>query len=527
MPMVGVEAPAGKSFRRYAYAIAFLLIVLVGAALRTYDLSSVPTELIVDEIDLYNSAHSLATTGHDLDGSQLPFLYSPFTRNPPMYAIVGYPATLVLGKNAFGWRFAAVLFGLATIVLAFGIVLELTGRRDIAIVAAALVAAQPIFVQFSRVGWEPASELPFLLAGLYVLLRALNRTPAFKGFALSALLLALTCYTYMAGWFYAVVLAGAALAFHARRFFSSQVMMKLAGACAIWLLVAGPALWMLFFDPLTSGKTGRIATFAHGISRESLQVFAVNYAAHFNWAYLATTGDPQSGTTWRYLNGFGAFYWWVIGFAAIGVLCAWRYVRARWMFGWLCAWLALYPLGGALTNDGVPNAPRTLAGAPVFCILAAIGFAFLLDRTTALRSPLIRLVARSFVYAGAAAALASSVILFAGFYFTRYVHMNSNAWDSGTRAMFAAVRAQAPNYRRVCFSVRPAWYGIDAYTRFYLEGVPIETIENVADPACYLPSTLLVTDTDHPVKRPGFAKVTIVSDIDGSPFAVIQARGHL
>ena len=500
---------------RYGYAIALALIVLVGAALRTYDLSSVPTELIVDEIDLYNSAHSIVLTGHDLDGSQLPFLYSSFTRNPPMYAIAGYASTMVLGKNAFGWRFPAALFGVTAIVFLFGIVLEATGRRDVALFAAALLATQPIFIQFSRVGWEPASELPFLLAGLYVLLRGLNRSMTFKDGALAALLLALTCYTYMAGWFYSVVLGGGAIALNLRRFFQPLALLKLAGACVIWLLVAAPALWMLFFDPLTGGKIGRIATFGHGLTPETLRVFASNYAAHFRWAYLVTSGDPIAGVTWRYLNGFGALYWWVVPLAIIGAVCALSYVRARWIAVWLYLWLLAYPLGGALTNDGAPNAPRTLAGAPVMCILGAIGLAVLIDRAARLRPA---------VYVAAALALASSLALFVTFYFTRYVHMNSNAWDSGTRAMFAAVRAQAPRYERVCFSVRPAWYGIDAYTRFYLDGVPIRTIDNVEDPDCFLPSTLLVTDNDHPVSRSGFKKLTMIDDVDGSPFAMIQAR---
>ena len=64
---------------------------------------SVPTELVVDEIDLYNSAHSIATTGHDIDGTLLPFLDSAFTRNPPVYAIAGYASSLAFGKTPFGF----------------------------------------------------------------------------------------------------------------------------------------------------------------------------------------------------------------------------------------------------------------------------------------------------------------------------------------------------------------------------------------------------------------------------------------
>jgi 4-amino-4-deoxy-L-arabinose transferase-like glycosyltransferase len=505
--------------RRYAYFIALVLVVLLGAGLRLYSLSTVPTELIVDELDLYNSAQSIATTGHDIDGTLKPFLYSQFTRNPPMYGLAGYASSLVLGKNAFGLRFPAALFGIAAILLTYAIVLELTRRRDAAIVAAFLVAVQPIFIQFSRIAWEPSSELPFLLGGLYLLLLAFRRDDgvSFKHLACGMVLLALTCYTYMAGWFYAVVLGGPILALNARRLRSWKTAAIIGAGCAIWLILSAPALDMLFFDPLTASRTGRVSTFSSRISLASLGTFAMNYLAQFRWSYLVTSGDPKPGVTWRYLNGFGAFYWFVIPLAAIGIVTAFRYVREKWQVYWLWLWLLAYPLGGALTNDGggAPNAPRTLAGAPVFCVLAALGLTYLGERS------------RKLVLGAFAAAAGTSGVLFCSFYFTRYVHVNSNAWDSGTRAMFADVRAHAYAYDRVCFSVRQAWYGIDTYIRFYLDDMAIEKIDNVDEPACFLPGTMLVTDPDRPVDRRGFTTIARVTDVDGSKFAVIRARPRL
>lgn len=508
-------------------------IVLLGAALRLYHLATVPTQLIVDELDLYNSAHSIAMTGHDVDGTLLPFFYSKFTRNPPVYAIAGYVSSMVFGKTAFALRFPAVLFGLAAIVLIYGIVVELTRRRDIALVAALLQATQPIFIQFSRIAWEPASELPFLLAGLFALLRAFRRADesriapvhtSFRWLMLAAFLLGITSYTYMAGWFYAVVLGGSVIALNMRGFTSRLECAKIVGACVLWLLVSAPALWMFFFDPLTASRTAQIATFAHGISFETLRVFARNYFSHFRWSYLVTTGDPQPGITWRYLNGFGAFFWWTVPLAVLGLVYGLRYIRTTWGRVWVWIWLAAYPLGGALTNQGAPNAPRTLAGTPVLCIAASLGFAFLLDRAASLRNARAARTAKIVVCGFFAGAAAVSIVLFSQFYFTRYVHLNSNAWDSGTRAMFAAVRRHSPRHNRVCFSVRPASYGINTYVRFYLDDISITEIDNVSDPACFLPGTLLVTDSNHSMKRPGFRTIARISDVDGAPFAVIMSR---
>src|SRR5271156_5024033 len=128
---------------------ALLAILLLGLALRVYNVSGNPPELIVDELDLYNSAQSFALTGHDVDGSRLPFLWCSFTRNPPMYALAGYISSLIFGNGPFGLRFPAVIFGLIAIALMYFITLELTRRRDIALLCALFSATQPIFIHFS------------------------------------------------------------------------------------------------------------------------------------------------------------------------------------------------------------------------------------------------------------------------------------------------------------------------------------------------------------------------------------------
>jgi len=54
---------------RKIVVVLLAAILCLGAALRLYHLSTVPTELIADELDIYNSVASIVTTGHDVDGS--------------------------------------------------------------------------------------------------------------------------------------------------------------------------------------------------------------------------------------------------------------------------------------------------------------------------------------------------------------------------------------------------------------------------------------------------------------------------
>jgi 4-amino-4-deoxy-L-arabinose transferase-like glycosyltransferase len=511
-------------FRWDAHLWGIVAIAVLAAALRLYHLGSVPTELVADEVDLYNSAHSIVTTGHDVDGSLEPFLASMFTRNPPMYAVFSYGSSLVFGKSAFALRLPAALMGVAAVILIYLIALELTRRRDVALVAALIQATQPIFVHFSRIAWEPSSELPFLLGGLYLLLRALRPTSGARWLFGAAVTFGLACYTYLAAWFYTVVLAGALVLAGHERFRTTSDRVRLIVALVLWIAIAIPAFSMIFGDSMTVGRTQRMETFANGVSWQSLGVFVHNYLAQFRWSYLVTTGDPQPGTSWRYLVEFGAFYWWVVPLALIGAFASARYIATRWGRLWLYVWLVAYPLGGALTTDGVPNAPRTLAGAPVFCILAAIGFVQLRDALAHLRTQRARALAVPALYALFSVCVATSTLLFSVGYFTRYVHVYPNAWDSGTRATFSYIITHEARYDRVCISIYPAWYNLETYVRFYLSGTRVPVIEDTTDIRCDLPGTLMVNDDDHTTLRPGFVRLTMIRDLDRNPFTVISAR---
>src|SRR3979411_2199256 len=154
--------------------IALVLIVMLGAGLRLYNLAVNPIELFGEEIDSYLSVRSIVTTGRDVDGTLKPLLATLWGRQGPMSGIGGYLSSLAFGNGAFGLRFPAVLFGIVSIALLYGIALMLTKRRDVALTAALLLASAPLFIHFSRVGWITDSMLPFLLGGCDALLRAFD-----------------------------------------------------------------------------------------------------------------------------------------------------------------------------------------------------------------------------------------------------------------------------------------------------------------------------------------------------------------
>jgi len=465
---------------------------------------------------LYVSADSIVHKGVDVDGTLQPFVYSRLGRNPPVYAVAGYLTTLVFGNNPLGWRLPAALFGIALVWLTFAMGKLITRRDDIALIAAALAAIVPIEIHFSRIGWEPASMTPILMGGLYVLLRAIDdarRTEAplsVPRVMLAALLLALTTYTYPAGFFYAAVLTATIVLANIGLLRRATNRAAAFAAFAVALAFASPALLMLWTDSHTSSRMLYIATFGAGITSASLGVFFTNYALHFGWPYLFATGSPEA----RYLNGHGELYWWLAPLGVFGILYLRRYVREPRMLAFLIVWLLAYPLGGALTNDVPPTATRTLAGVPALLILCAIGL-----RALDGLAPLFK--ARSALFTRvltAAMTVAACVSLFSflGYYYVVYPRTSATAWESGNVGVFDFVRAQGSKYDRVCF-MNFNYFHIDTLVRYYLSDVKFKVFKDMNEQQCSLPKTLLLSTS--PLNHAGFTQIEAFPAVDGSTYA--------
>jgi len=494
--------------------VALILILMLGAGLRFYNLAVNPPELFGEEIDTYLSVRSIVTTGKDVDGSLQPFLATPYERHGPIYGIAGYLSSLVFGNGAFGLRFPAAAFGIVVIALLYGIAIELTKRRDIALTTALFTAIGPLFIHFSRIGWITDSMLPVLLGGLYALLRALDPDKADRPLTVRRLLpatvlLAAATYTYHAAWFYVLVLGGSLIILNFSRFRSIPARV-LFTTVLLWGALAAPAFWELGFDPATNFRF-------HDATTKSFLEFMSTYIGCFSWHYLVSVGMGDQPFVLRELTGFGGFYWWMVLLMVIGLIGARSALRTRWMLAWIWIWLVTYPLGAAFMDDG-PNAGRTLAGAPVLCIFAALGLATLLDRAKLFGSRRDLLALRGFFLVN----VAISTVWFCTFYFGAYPRLTAKAWESGTETLFELVRAYEPDYTRLC--IGPFWIGTkDTYLRYYVGKLLIERFDNIDNPACFKPGTLLVSPSDI-APRPHFAPIAAVLGIDGELRGIIAAR---
>src|SRR5262249_23027463 len=144
-------------------------------------LSDAPVYLAHDEVAFALQAHSIASTGRDLNGRVMPLYFSEpgysTGRDPiSIYAtalVLRFPPGLRLSESTI--RLPGVLVGLLDVVLMFFVAKHLFRSDVLAVVAASLLVLTPSHFFFTRLALSVIYPLPFILIWLLCLLRFLDR----------------------------------------------------------------------------------------------------------------------------------------------------------------------------------------------------------------------------------------------------------------------------------------------------------------------------------------------------------------
>jgi len=446
-----------------------VLILILAGFLRAWDLNENPPEIFPDEVFTYLSAKSFFEDGR-IRGQRL-----------PVYGFTSYLSASVLGDGPLGIRMPAVLFGLASIILVYFLAKELFGDAASALFAAFFMAIIPWQIHYSRVGWEAASFLPFLLLSVYLFIYGINRER--KSFLIASFgMFALTFYTYAMAPLYSLLLLSCLLAIHRRYFFRERKV--LMTGLIVFLILSAPFIWVLATEPVIFKRASIISTFAYGIDSESLSVFGTNYIKHLSPDFLFTRGDPNL----RHGGGTGVIYWAMLPLLAAGIAYSAATAGRRNVFYFLLFWLAVFPLAAALTNDGIPHATRSLAGAPVLCLLSGRGVSGLV-RTAAARA------GRKFVpyilYAVVVIILLVPLYGFSKMYYVTYPVKSAPDWEYGRKKLLSGIGMLGGGFKRVC-AQKVRYFGNRPFIEYYLPGSELEFINNLDDPECSLGGSIIV-----------------------------------
>ncbi|HEV7810121.1 MAG TPA: hypothetical protein VGO64_05960, partial [Candidatus Limnocylindrales bacterium] len=483
-----------------------LVIIVVAAGLRVYQLDRNPPELFEDELSGLVSIESVATTGHDVEETNLPFLTTRLELKQPLYFVATLPFQAVLGETTMAARLPAMLFGVVGVLLVIAVAVVLGMGTTVALIAGGLQAITPWAIHFARAGWEPAALLPFTLGGIALLWTGLRdgRRPRIVG---AAAVFAIGAYAYHPALLVHVVMAAAIVAVRWRDLLRGNA----RGSLAIGTLVAAMLLVpyaIASTDPLFLERTRAISVLRFGWPQALVQAWQ-NYWAQWDPSFLfgGRATNPR-------INPGPLLFAWTIPFIVVGLDRILHRRSTADLF--LLLWLILGPLPAALTEDGTtPHAARGLVALPAIVIVTAIGLARVFDLASTSRRG--RVLAP--MVAGVTAAIAiGAATTWASDYFDRYPIRSANWWGYGTSEAFAIVRDDVPAGATLCIATGDiSRFTFPHQVALYLPRPAFTVVEGIHDPVCQQDGTYLLALVSRALDQP-VRTIDAVADINGKPF---------
>lgn len=173
------------------------IIVLFGGWLRFWRLANYPVSLSIDEVAIGYNAYSILKTARDEHGQFLPLAFRSIgDYKPPALIYLMAPAIAVFGLNEFGVRFTIALIGTLTIIFVYLLTYQLTKNKIVSLITSFSLAISPWHIQFSRATFEAILALFFMIVGIWLFLRSMEKRGNLLW--LSAIFFPLAMYSYHA-----------------------------------------------------------------------------------------------------------------------------------------------------------------------------------------------------------------------------------------------------------------------------------------------------------------------------------------
>jgi 4-amino-4-deoxy-L-arabinose transferase-like glycosyltransferase len=444
-----------------------IIIILIAAALRFWQLGAVPPSPDWDEAALGYNAYSILKTGRDEFGVFLPRVLRSFDDfKPPLYAYLAIPSVAVFGLEVASVRLPSAVMGVLAVLGTYFLIFEILSREKrraenevIALLTAFLLAISPWHIQFSRIAFEANIALTITIWAVYALLRGLSQT---KWMAASAFLFGLGFYAYHSARVFLPLIALVLLFVYKKEILAAPK--RLAIGVAVGLLTILPLLPVLFSSQsvtrlsgtsVLADKTGilmrsvaklqddQAAGNPFGILFDNRRVVYAQklldgYLSHFSMRWLFLTGDNDR----HHAPGMGLLYLAELPFLLWGIFLVWkRKDRVSRIF---LSWALLAPIAASPTSE-TPHAIRSLVFLPALQFFVATAILAFWEK----KGKWAILVKAVFV-----AVFAVNIVFYLHMYF---VHMNieySKFWQYGYKQAVEYAKENRSKYEKIVVSTR-------------------------------------------------------------------------
>ncbi|MBU2052358.1 hypothetical protein KKH13_04110 [Patescibacteria group bacterium] len=403
--------------------LKLILILLLAAGLRFYQLGRVPSGFVNDEAAFGYNAYSLIKTGRDEFGEFLPIIFHSFGEGKlPVYIYLTVPSVAIFGLNEFAVRLPSALFGVLTVLV--------VSRWSL--LGGLVLATMPWHIHFSRAAFEANVALFFVTLGAWLWFKKR------QGLGLLSFILALFTYNaarlFVPLWLIWLIAKDRQylkylllfLVFWAGLMFLPQSRQRLANI-TIFHPQSGVEQRLEQKFSETRNQPLWLVRLLHNKPVEYSLDFLHRYSSHFSPEFLFFSGDPLRP---RYrVPDTGQLLWLELPFLLIGIYLVVR--KRRW---WILAWLLLAPLPAALTFE-TPSAIRSILMIVPLAIIIGLGLSVFLAKFRKLW-PVIALL---FVY---------NFIQYLDAYFIHAPVHQPYEWQGGYKQLVNRVNELMPDYQR-------------------------------------------------------------------------------
>lgn len=350
--------------------ILLLLIIILGATLRFYKLTTIPPALSHDETAIAYNAYSILKTGKDEYGKPFPVLFRSFDdyKLPGMvYSTV--PFVALFGRSELAARLPSAIYGTLSVIVMYFIMMQLFPKA--ALWSTFVFALQPWHINFSRQLFESNGAVFWFMLGTLYLLKSRTK---YSYITHAGVFYVISLYFYYS---VRLVIPFVLLLYVATHW---KTIVKQTKATAVTAAVCFLMFLPLGINMLSPGGLERISIvsvandpeflkrrdeyfqkFGPGFHRLALaQTIIENYGKNIHPHNLFVTG---TGT-------YGALYPFEAIFLLFGIIPLFSLPRFPALI--ILTWLFTAFLPGAFSINQ-PNTLRTLIAAPAFAILSGIG----------------------------------------------------------------------------------------------------------------------------------------------------------
>lgn len=446
-----------KEMKKYFNSKLFLLvIILLAAFLRFYQLGINPPSLTWDETAWGYNAYSLGINGKDEFGRFLPFDYleSFGDFKPPMYAYLDIIPVKVFGLNEFSTRFPSALFGVLTVFLTYFLVKRIfeksNKKEEYAVLSSLFLAISPWHILLSRAAFEANVATFLIVTGVWSFLAGVQDKKWYL--VLSSVSFALSMYTFNTSRIVTPLLVILlAFAFRNRLLaIKKQTIISFMVGFLIFIPILGfllsPQAGLrfkevnIFSDPeIIKTANQEIENDGNALWSKVIHnrrfLYSLEYVKHYFdnlsplFLFIKGDGNPKFST-----QDVGQMYIWDIIFFVAGIFLLIRKKEGNW---WLVPLWILIGIIPAATARETPHALRIETTLPMFQILVAYGFVQLLNKTKKYKKfigfSLLLILLINFMY-------------FYHNYFSHYLYQYSGEWQYGYKESIAYAKSVEKDY---------------------------------------------------------------------------------